>query len=445
MHKGCSALTATYWGLTWFLLSVDYVITVIPKSVGLTYHSRLFKEASQWNLNIMTSFVTADFVSLCTAIGTLKRINVMLQWSLLSFSHTFTKVSESAQQEVAANPEQLAAEPAETEAAAETQETAADVTPVSEEESGEKAEDEAEKPADALSTEAKEEDVTEEAKAEEEEKDEGEIEEGGGEPKEETEAAEGEAEDGKAEEATPEEQAEGTPVEGGEAPEGAADAVEGEAPPEGAAEHGDLDEIKEEGEEAAEASPEAPLESEGFAEGERPDSPVVVGEKLSREATPAAIEADPARGITQSPPVPGTPPGELVEPQGLAEEGEEEEEEEEEEDEEEDEEEQQPDFDRDQLIESYNQALQERQQLQEQNYQLQHRLAEYFRKKKSDENRQEVDKNVTDQEQRYLKYMANLDELQRQEGEERDIYREQIEELNRRCNEKQELVDNERQ
>ncbi len=52
------------------------------------------------------------------------------------------------------------------------------------------------------------------------------------------------------------------------------------------------------------------------------------------------------------------------------------------------------------------QALTEREQFQQQNYQLQNKLAEYFRKKKSDDARQDVDKNVTDQEQRYLKYMC---------------------------------------
>ena len=42
-----------------------------------------------------------------------------------------------------------------------------------------------------------------------------------------------------------------------------------------------------------------------------------------------------------------------------------------------------------------------------QNHQLQHKLAEYFRKKKSDEQRAEgVDKNEADQDQRYLKYMC---------------------------------------
>ena len=52
------------------------------------------------------------------------------------------------------------------------------------------------------------------------------------------------------------------------------------------------------------------------------------------------------------------------------------------------------------------QAIAEREQLQQQNYQLQHKLADYFRKKKADESKQEYDKNVTDQEQRYLKYMG---------------------------------------
>lgn len=50
-------------------------------------------------------------------------------------------------------------------------------------------------------------------------------------------------------------------------------------------------------------------------------------------------------------------------------------------------------------------ALADREQLLQQNYYLQNKIAEYFRKKKSDE-RQDYEKNVTDQEQRYLKYMG---------------------------------------
>ena len=53
----------------------------------------------------------------------------------------------------------------------------------------------------------------------------------------------------------------------------------------------------------------------------------------------------------------------------------------------------------------FQRAVAERDQIQQQNHQLQHKLAEYFRKKKPDD-RSEVDKNVADQEQRYLKYMG---------------------------------------
>ena len=86
-----------------------------------------------------------------------------------------------------------------------------------------------------------------------------------------------------------------------------------------------------------------------------------------------------------------------------------------------------------------------------------------------------MDKNVTDQEQRYLKYMgkglkkvcyilavfksnnsfnvifhlfwyfsANLDELRRQDLEEREYYKQQIEELKDRCEDKREWVEDER-
>ncbi|PVD38667.1 hypothetical protein C0Q70_01286 [Pomacea canaliculata] len=85
-------------------------------------------------------------------------------------------------------------------------------------------------------------------------------------------------------------------------------------------------------------------------------------------------------------------------------------------------------------------ALADREQLLQQNYYLQNKIAEYFRKKKSDE-RQDYEKNVTDQEQRYLKYMAQLDELQQQYRTEKDRYEQQIEDLKTRCEEKQKHVD----
>ena len=78
--------------------------------------------------------------------------------------------------------------------------------------------------------------------------------------------------------------------------------------------------------------PSVDLQSDTFAEGEKPESPPVVGERLSREGSPVPDEGEERM---ESPPVPGTPPHE-----------------EEEEEEEEYEEEQQ--YDRDQLIERYH-------------------------------------------------------------------------------------------
>ncbi|XP_067044467.1 cilia- and flagella-associated protein 184-like [Acropora muricata] len=100
-----------------------------------------------------------------------------------------------------------------------------------------------------------------------------------------------------------------------------------------------------------------------------------------------------------------------------------------------------PVYDRAELIERYQQVLEERSSLQAQNSQLQHKLAEYFKKKKSDERQQEIEKNVTDQEQRYLKYMSNLEELQNEERRERESFKDQIEDLKAKCQEKQEIVD----
>ncbi|XP_020613200.1 coiled-coil domain-containing protein 96-like [Orbicella faveolata] len=99
-----------------------------------------------------------------------------------------------------------------------------------------------------------------------------------------------------------------------------------------------------------------------------------------------------------------------------------------------------PLYNRAELIERYQQALEERSSLQSLNAQLQHKLAEYFKKKKSDERQQEIEKNVTDQEQRYLKYMSNLEELQNEERREKENYKDQIEDLKAKCQEKQEIV-----
>ncbi|ESO85024.1 hypothetical protein LOTGIDRAFT_168287 [Lottia gigantea] len=189
--------------------------------------------------------------------------------------------------------------------------------------------------------------------------------------------------------------------------------------------------------EQAEDSTKSPIpQSDTFTEGDRAESPVpqTVGEKLSRGPTPALD--DMSREDTQTEMLePGTPerPGTPVE-------GETQQDVQNEADEEKTPE---PQFDREALIEKYNAALAEREQLKQQNYQLQHKLAEYFRKKKSDD-RTDYDKNVTDQEQRYLKYMDQLQELQKLAKREKETYKLQINDLEDKCKERKKKVDEER-
>ncbi|XP_072044509.1 cilia- and flagella-associated protein 184-like [Amphiura filiformis] len=229
---------------------------------------------------------------------------------------------------------------------------------------------------------------------------------------------------------SPKEDGEAQETEGGEKEEGDADAK----PEEG--EGGEAVE-KEEGQETSEEKPGSPIpQSDTFAEGERPETPVVaVTEPLSREGSPP-----PPGDVGGEQMQPGTPER-MVSP--LEEEDEGEEEEEEEEEEYYDEEDEVPWVTREELLEMYQAALTERETLQNQNVQLQHKLAEYFRKKKTDDQRQEMDKNVTDQEQRYLKYMSNLEDLRKQQEEEDEGLKVQQEELKDRRQEKLDWVEDE--
>lgn len=103
--------------------------------------------------------------------------------------------------------------------------------------------------------------------------------------------------------------------------------------------------------------------------------------------------------------------------------------------------EEQPVYDRQALMDKYKEALDLRNKIQTQNMQMQHKLAEYFRKKKTDERGQEMEKNVTDQEQRYLKYMSNLEELQNEESRLADNIQMQTDDAKTRCEEKQVKVE----
>ncbi|XP_066292711.1 cilia- and flagella-associated protein 184-like isoform X2 [Branchiostoma lanceolatum] len=189
-------------------------------------------------------------------------------------------------------------------------------------------------------------------------------------------------------------------------------------------------------EEDGEKKAQSPIpQSDTFVEGEAEEPPVLVSEKLSREGSPVDQQKVVETPVPLEPGTPEKPASPVFE--GEMEDREMEDREMEEEDEEDEEEELEPEFDRDELVEKYQASLAVRERLHQQNAQLQHKLAEYFRKKKTDESRQDTDKNVTDQEQRYLKYMSNLEELHHQEGVEQDLYQQQIEDLLERREDKE--------
>ncbi|XP_043918747.1 coiled-coil domain-containing protein 96 [Protopterus annectens] len=101
------------------------------------------------------------------------------------------------------------------------------------------------------------------------------------------------------------------------------------------------------------------------------------------------------------------------------------------------------DVDREELIKRYHELMDERGKIQHQNAQLQNKLADYFRKKKGEEMKREVDKAVSDQEQRYIKYMSSLEEQKSQYKQDSDDFQQQIEEQRARCQEKLEQVNSE--
>ncbi|XP_036407700.1 coiled-coil domain-containing protein 96 [Megalops cyprinoides] len=77
------------------------------------------------------------------------------------------------------------------------------------------------------------------------------------------------------------------------------------------------------------------------------------------------------------------------------------------------------------------------------NSQLQMKLVEYFRKKTGEDARPEKDLLVSDQEQRYLKYMANMEDMRREHARKAEVQQAQIEELRYQMQEKLDQVDSE--
>ncbi|KAG9479751.1 hypothetical protein GDO78_011665 [Eleutherodactylus coqui] len=90
---------------------------------------------------------------------------------------------------------------------------------------------------------------------------------------------------------------------------------------------------------------------------------------------------------------------------------------------------------REELTQEYHALVQDRDKILQQNGQLQHKLYEYFRKKKGEETRPETSKSAADQEQRYLKYLTTLEEMRNKYQEEAALHQQQIEDLSALCQE----------
>ncbi|XP_018416919.1 PREDICTED: coiled-coil domain-containing protein 96 [Nanorana parkeri] len=98
---------------------------------------------------------------------------------------------------------------------------------------------------------------------------------------------------------------------------------------------------------------------------------------------------------------------------------------------------------REALIQQYQALASEKEKVQQQNSQLQHKLYEYFRRKKGEETRPEIEKQVSDQEQRYLKYLATLEDMRKKFKADTILHEGQIEKLRVQCQEVVGQVDKE--
>ncbi|XP_053313938.1 coiled-coil domain-containing protein 96 [Spea bombifrons] len=85
------------------------------------------------------------------------------------------------------------------------------------------------------------------------------------------------------------------------------------------------------------------------------------------------------------------------------------------------------------LIQQYQALVLEREKVQQQNTQLQHKLYEYFRRKKGEDTRPEGDKHVPDQEQRYVKYLSTLEEVRKKFMLDADCHQQEINQLRAEC------------
>ena len=77
---------------------------------------------------------------------------------------------------------------------------------------------------------------------------------------------------------------------------------------------------------------------------------------------------------------------------------------------------------------------------------MHHKLADYFRKKKSDEaqNQPLFDKSSQEQEQRYLKYLSQIEALKKQIESNRIDAEMELDEIKLKCEMREEMVEKER-
>ncbi|XP_062372560.1 coiled-coil domain-containing protein 96-like [Sardina pilchardus] len=160
--------------------------------------------------------------------------------------------------------------------------------------------------------------------------------------------------------------------------------------------------------------------SEAFEEGEGPEMEPLIGEPLTREGSIKGEYDDDITENDNGPPRidPGTPEGERSSPGSESPE-----QVEEEADIEED-----PGID---YMEILTELQNEKEKLSQHNTQMQFKLVEYFRKKTGDEAKpeRERDKAVSDQEQRFQKYIDIMSSLKNQHRRDSELHQQQAEEL----------------
>ncbi|XP_038851661.1 coiled-coil domain-containing protein 96 [Salvelinus namaycush] len=171
--------------------------------------------------------------------------------------------------------------------------------------------------------------------------------------------------------------------------------------------------------------------SETFEEGEGPEMKPLIGEPLSREGSLTLEDVYNNNDDEDGPPKldPGTPERESsvqVEEKGPSltkETG--------------------PSIDYKEYMNFLYELQAEKDKLSQVNGQLQIKLVEYFRKKTGDDARPEKEKAVSDQEQRYQKYMAIMEDLKWQHRLDSEAAQQQAEELRQQSQEKLGLLETE--